>query len=77
MKIIKLTRVWWDTALRVVHTEEMYINTIHIHLFKSSRTTTTSDYITQEYPKLTIMTIGHEYVHVAETPQEIQKLINH
>lgn len=73
MKITKLTRVWWDTALRVVHTEDVYINTMHIHLFKPTRPT--SDYITQEYPQLTLMTIGHEYIYVAETPQEIQEKI--
>lgn len=74
MKIIKLKRVWWDTASKVVHTEDMYINTMHIHLFKPTKPT--SDHITQEYPELTIMTIGHEYIHVAETPQEIQEIIN-
>lgn len=75
MNIIKLKRVSWDTALRLVKTEDMYINTMHIHLFKSTKPT--SEYIIREYPELTLMTVGHEYIYVAETPQEIQKTINY
>jgi len=76
MKIIKLTKIEWDSFKRIVHTEEIYINTMHIHLFKSA--IPVEQMVNQGYDKITNITVGdHGHFYVAETPQEIQKTINY
>lgn len=75
MNIMKLTKIEWDSFRRIVHTEEIYINTMHIHLFKSSKPI--EQMVNQGYDKITNITVGRQHFYVAETPQEIQKTINY
>lgn len=74
MKIITLTKIELDAFKRTVKTEEIHINTMHIHLFKS--VTPHEQMVNQGYTKMTNITVGRQHFSVTETPQEIQKTIN-
>jgi len=75
MNIMKLTKIEWDSFKRLVHTEEIYINTMHIHLFKS--VVPYEQMVAKGYDKITNITVGDQHFYVTETPQEIQKTINY
>lgn len=75
MKIMKLTKIEWDSFKRIVHTEEIYINTMHIHLFISA--IPLEQMVNQGYDKITNITVGNQHFYVSETPKEIQKTINY